>query len=299
VTAKRRRRDSGAGSGAAEWQAPDLRTVREIHRRLDRAHGPLEAPRRLDPLEELVLTILSQNTNDANRDRAYGAMRARYPTWEALARARVEDLIDAIRVGGLANTKAPRILQVLGEIERREGRLDLEWMRSASDEEVEGYLVSLPGVGPKTAACVLAFSLDRPALPVDTHVHRVATRLGLLPHRATAAAAHRILRELVPAELRVPLHVGLIRHGRTICKAGRPLCEECPIKDICPTAPIYLSDGWGADERKSTGSSQWGKAFWPSRRLGRLQAKVGVVGHRPQLGGTGYPARAVAAGNGA
>jgi endonuclease-3 len=193
-------------------------------------------------LEELVLTILSQNTSDTNRDRAYAAMRARYPTWEALARARVRDLVSTIRLGGLANTKAPRIVKVLREIREREEGFDLSWMRSASDEEVEDYLTSLPGVGPKTAACVLAFSLDRPALPVDTHVHRVATRLGLLPPRAGAAVAHRILRDLVPPRLRVSLHVGLIRHGRTICKAGRPRCEECPIKDICPTAPIYLGD---------------------------------------------------------
>jgi endonuclease-3 len=169
-------------------------------------------------------------------------MRARFPTWEALAGARSRDLVRAIRVGGLAKTKAPRILHVLWEIREREGGFDLSWMRSASDQEVEDYLISLPGVGLKTAACVLAFSLDRPALPVDTHVFRVATRLGLLPARSSAAAAHRTLRDLVPPRLRVSLHVGLIRHGRMICKAGRPRCEECPIKDICPTAPIYLSD---------------------------------------------------------
>jgi endonuclease-3 len=205
----------------------------------------------LDPLEELVVTILSQNTSDTNRDRAYQAMRARYPTWEALARARPRDLVRAIRVGGLANTKAPRILAVLREIREREGGFDLSWMRSASDHEVEEYLTSLPGVGPKTAACVLAFSLDRPALPVDTHVYRVASRLGLLPPGASAKAAHGLLRDLVPAKLRVEFHVGLIRHGRTICKAGRPRCEQCPIQDICPTAPIYLSDALEPGGRRS------------------------------------------------
>lgn len=235
-------RRSAARSAATAWVPPDASIVREIHRRLVRAHGPLDPPRRLDPLEELVVTILSQNTSDTNRDRAYQAMRARYPTWESLAGARLPDLVRAIRVGGLANTKAPRILAVLREIREREGGFDLSWMRSGSDQEVEDYLTSLPGVGPKTAACVLAFSLGRPALPVDTHVHRVASRLGLLPPGASATAAHRVLRDLVPAKLRVGFHVGLIRHGRTICKAGRPRCEQCPIQDICPTAPIYLSD---------------------------------------------------------
>ena len=256
-----------ARSAAKAWVPPDPSIVREIHRRLARAHGPLDPPRRLDPLEELVVTILSQNTSDTNRDRAYQAMRARYPTWEALARARPGDLVRAIRVGGLANTKGPRILAVLREIREREGGFDLSWMRSASDQEVEDYLMSLPGVGPKTAACVLAFSLGRPALPVDTHVYRVASRLGLLPPGASSPAAHRILRQLVPAKLRVALHVALIRHGRTICKAGRPRCEQCPIKDICPTAPIYLSDAVGSGRRRSRESPQWGRAYWRSGRF--------------------------------
>lgn len=214
--------------------------MRPILRRLDRAHGPLDPPRRLDPLEELVLTILSQNTSDVNRDRAWRAMRARYPTWERLARAREPDLADAIRPGGLANTKAPRILSVLREIRGREGGFDLSWMRQVPDDEVEAYLLSLPGVGPKTAACVLAFSLGRPALPVDTHVARVAARLGFLPAGAGSGAAHEELKRLVPAELRVSMHVGLIRHGRRVCKAGRPRCEECVLNDLCPTAPLYL-----------------------------------------------------------
>jgi endonuclease-3 len=203
-----------------------------------------------------VLTILSQNTSDTNRDRAYEAMRARYPTWEALAGARPKDLIEAIRVGGLANTKAPRILRVLEEIREREGGFDLSWMRHAPDGEIEEYLTSLPGVGPKTAACVLAFSLDRPALPVDTHVFRVATRLGLLPPRASTAGAHRILRDLVPPRLRVSMHVGLIRHGRTICRAGRPRCEVCPLNDLCPTAPMYMKEGTG----RGSGARRVGRA---------------------------------------
>lgn len=230
---------------------PDQAAIREIHRRLRGAFGPLDPGRRLDPVEELVLTILSQNTSDVNSGRAYEALRKRYRTWEALAGTREGDVADAIRPGGLANVKAPRILAVLREIREREGAIDLSWLDDASDEEVETYLTSLPGVGPKTAACVLAFSLGRPALPVDTHVHRVGTRLGLLPPATTAAQAHRILRELVPANLRVPMHVGMIRLGREICRAGRPSCEVCPLNDVCPTAPVYLG-------RRAKGSSRKG-----------------------------------------
>lgn len=214
--------------------------MREVHRRLVRAFGPLDPPRRRDPIEELILTVLSQNTSDVNRDRAFAALRERFPTWEVLAEARPEEVADAIRPGGLANTKAPRLLAILREIRQREGSLDLGWLRDALDEEVRTYLMSLPGVGPKTAACVLAFSLGRPALPVDTHVFRVAGRLEYLPSRATTGAAHAILEDLVPPKLRVTMHVGLIRLGREICKAGRPLCEECPLRDLCPTAPLFL-----------------------------------------------------------
>jgi endonuclease-3 len=167
-------------------------------------------------------------------------LRARFPTWEALAAAKPAHVEDAIRPGGLAKVKAPRILAVLQEIHEREGNFDLSWMDDAPDEEIDTYLTSLPGVGPKTAACVLAFSLGRPALPVDTHVHRVATRLGLLPPGMNADRAHVELAAVVPPKLRVEMHVGLINLGREICKAGRPRCEECPLNDLCPTAPAFL-----------------------------------------------------------
>lgn len=231
-----------SSGGRLSGPEPGPASVREIHRRLRDAHGPLDPPRRLDPLEELILTILSQNTSDVNRDRAYGALRERYPSWEALAAAPVDDVVATIRPGGLANTKAPRILAVLREIRQREGDLDLSWMGEASDKEVIAYLTSLPGVGRKTAACVLAFALDRPAIPVDTHVHRVATRLALLPGRTPASRAHDLLERAVPAALRLSMHVGLIRHGRTICKAGRPRCEVCPLQDLCPSAAMFLGD---------------------------------------------------------
>jgi endonuclease-3 len=211
----------------------------------------------LEPLEELVLTILSQNTSDVNSSRAFAGMRERYPTWEALASARTAELTRVIRPGGLANTKGPRILAVLREIRDREDGFDLSWMKDASDRDIGEYLTSLPGVGPKTAACVLAFSLGRPALPVDTHVHRVAGRLGLVPPRATAVQAQALLEAAVPRRLRVSMHVGLIRHGRAICKAGRPRCEVCPLRDLCPSAELFLgASGRGAgDPRKNRKTS--------------------------------------------
>jgi endonuclease-3 len=219
---------------------PDRRRVRTIERRLSKRFGPLEPPRRTDPLEELILTVLSQHTSDLNAGRAFEALRDAFPAWEDVVRAERERVADVIRSGGLANTKAPRIQQILREIRERQGRYDLSFLRRRTDEEAREYLTSLPGVGPKTAAVVMSFSLGRAAMPVDTHVHRVSGRLGLIPPKTSADKAHRLLEDLVPPELRTSLHVGLIRLGREICKAGRPRCEECPLVDLCPTAPLFL-----------------------------------------------------------
>jgi endonuclease-3 len=147
---------------------------------------------------------------------------------------------DSIRRGGLANSKAPRIQAILREVRDREGAFDLSALRAMRDAEARDYLMSLPGIGPKTAAVVMSFALGRDAMPVDTHVHRVTKRLGLIPPKASAERADRLLHELIPDGLRTPMHVGFIRLGREICKAPIPRCRLCPLKDLCPTAPRYL-----------------------------------------------------------
>jgi endonuclease-3 len=216
------------------------RRVRAVHARLQRHFGELLPPRRSDPLDELILTVLSQHTSDVNAGRAFESLGRTFPSWDAVVRAPVNTVAGAIRSGGLANIKAPRIQAILREIDERGGGFDLSPLRKMSDADATSYLASLPGVGPKTAAVVLAFSLGRDTIPVDTHVHRVTTRLRWIEPRTTAAAAHRLLTDLVPSEIRVSLHVGLIRLGREICIARRPRCEVCPVFELCPTGPDVL-----------------------------------------------------------
>ena len=214
--------------------------MRTVLGRLRKRYGELLPPRRSDPLEELVLTVLSQHTSDLNAERSFAGLRAAFPTWEKVVRAPTRRVADAIRSGGLADTKAPRIQAILREIRERRGGFDLSHLRDLPDDEARSELVSLPGVGPKTAAVVLSFSLGRDSMPVDTHVHRVTRRLGWIPATASAERADRLLHGLIPPGMRTELHVALIRLGREICKAPTPRCPICPLKDVCPTAPRYL-----------------------------------------------------------
>ncbi len=204
-----------------------------IHAALLRVYGtPTWRPHH-PPLDELVLTILSQHTSDVNSVRAFTALRAAFPTWEAVRDAPVAAVAAAIQSGGLAQVKAPRIQAVLRRIWEERGSFDLDFLRTEPLDQVRAWLTGLPGVGPKTAACVLLFSCGRPALPVDTHVHRVARRLGLVPDRVSAEGAQLLLEAMVPPDDYYAFHLNLIRHGREVCKAPRPRCEVCVIRAWC------------------------------------------------------------------
>jgi endonuclease-3 len=202
--------------------------------RLGRAYGAPPAPRRLAPLDELVLTVLSQNTNDTNRDRAYADLRARFPSWDEVADAPLPAIARAIRRGGLGPTKSVRLRAILRDLRARGIALDERAFTHMRSVTLWDLLVGLKGVGPKTAACVLLFSLGRPYFPVDTHVHRVSRRLGLVPDEADAAKAQALLQEVVPSRSVYALHMLLIRHGREVCIARRPFCSRCPLSSLCP-----------------------------------------------------------------
>jgi endonuclease III len=214
------------------WRRPDKRRVRTILDRLRTEYGrPLSHPHRA-PIDELILTVLSQNTNDRNRDVAYGRLRERFDgSWPAVRDAPAAEIEDAIRPGGLAPTKSVRIKRILEAI----GDDDLLWLADAPLEESRAYLCDLPGVGRKTAACVLLFSFDLPDVPVDTHVSRVGTRLGLFRPGASFDEMHdELLRYVETGQEAYELHVLLIRHGRRTCSARSPACPVCPLKRICP-----------------------------------------------------------------
>jgi len=199
---------------------------------LDECYGRREWERGKPVLDELIYTILSQNTSAKNCDEAFRELSERFPTWADVMTARTEDLVAAIRTGGLANRKAPRIKQILEHVFERQGNLDLEWIADAPDSEAIDYLLGFDGVGRKTAACVLMFGLGRPVLPVDTHVHRVAMRLGLIG-RVSADAAHDLLQEIVPRDRVYSFHVNMVAHGRRVCHARGPECPCCGLKDLC------------------------------------------------------------------
>ncbi|NPV56833.1 MAG: endonuclease III [Anaerolineae bacterium] len=215
----------------------DLPTLREkarqVHQRLLDFYGIPQWRQPLPALDELVSTILSQNTNDTNRDVAFNRLRERFPTWEIVRDAPVNDVIEAIRPAGLANQKGPRIQQVLTQITQERGTLDLAFLAEMKADDASAWLLRFRGVGPKTAAIVLQFSLGIPAFPVDTHIYRVSGRLGLRPEKMTADQAHSHLASLFEPADYGPDHLNIIRLGREICLARKPNCPGCPLKELC------------------------------------------------------------------
>lgn len=205
----------------------------EIFRRLVAEYGQPVWSSRGDPLETLVGTFLSQNTSDTNSGRALQALRARFPSWETLMTAPVTEVEEAIRSGGLARVKAPRIQAALRRIWEERNELSLDFLADLPLAEARAWLCSLHGVGAKTAAIVLLFSLGRPLFPVDTHVHRVSRRLGIAPAKATPEQTETTWEKLMPPETFFPLHMNLIRHGRQVCKAINPRCDRCVLRDLC------------------------------------------------------------------
>jgi len=223
----------------------DTATIRKILKFLERAYGRPPDLKRSPPVGELIRTILSQNTSDLNSLRAFAVLKKNFRSWDALAAARAGKIERLIRRAGLSRIKAGRIKGVLNEIRRREGRIDLSFLRDLSIEEALAYLRSLKGVGPKTAACVLLFSFGKPVMPVDTHIFRVARRLGIIGKGMAIEEAHKFLSGRVPKDLIYEFHLGIIEHGRRICKAKSPLCGGCAVYGMCgfPDKKLFLKKG--------------------------------------------------------
>jgi endonuclease-3 len=233
------------------WAPPTARRIRAIRDRLRKVYGiPLAQPHG-HPIAELVLTVLSQSTNDRNRDVAYLGLRERFPTWEAVRDAPLDELEEAIRPGGISKVKSARIKQILQAISdtsepddagpargRPAGELSLDWLPAKSVQEAQQYLTGLPGVGRKTAACVLLFALGMHDVPVDTHVSRVSTRLGLFRPGAPFEEMHDVMLAFTPRGEELELHLNLLRHGRRTCHARRPACPDCALERMCPRVGV-------------------------------------------------------------
>jgi endonuclease-3 len=221
-------------SAPAEETA-DEKPLRYIIQNLERAYG-VPVNRRVadaDPLDELVATILSQATSDTNSERTFAALKKRFPTWDAVLRAREQTLADTIRAGGLANQKAAVIRALLRQLKEERGTLDLSFLHEMTADEAVRYLSRFRGIGPKTIACTLLFACRKEVFPLDTHIFRILRRVGLVPTSCTDARAHSLMNELVPEGKFYSFHVNLIRHGRKLCRPRDPLCERCPVVEYC------------------------------------------------------------------
>lgn len=209
--------------------------IDEIVRLLGMEYGIPQWRPHADPVSELIQAILSQNTSDVNSGRAFRSLMETFDSWEMVAMASADDIAEAIKSGGLNRIKAERIKRILERILESRGSLDLEFLRELSIPEAKAWLKGLHGVGPKTAGCVLLFALGRPVLPVDTHVYRVSRRLGLINSRVSPMQAHELLEEIVPPQAIYQFHINMLAHGRSVCRARRPLCHSCVLGEGCPS----------------------------------------------------------------
>ena len=227
-------RPSSVEDSSADFNDEE-KPLRYIIQNLERTYGvPVNRrPPRADPLDMLVGVILSQATSDTNSERTFAALKKRFPTWDAVLRARERTLADTIRSGGLANQKAAVIRGVLRQIKAERGALDLSFLHDLPTGEAVRYLSQFRGIGPKTVACTLLFACRKDVFPLDTHIFRVLRRVGLVPQKCTDARAHEILTRLVPGGKFYSFHVNLIRHGRALCRPRDPLCEQCPVVEYC------------------------------------------------------------------
>ena len=210
-----------------------LESIPYILQNLKAVYGVPKRQRGLDPLDVLIETILSQSTTNTNSDRAFASLKRRFPSWDLAMRARVASIESAIRSGGLAKQKSARIKQLLLDIQKRRGSLDLSFLKTAPLDEAKQFLASLKGVGPKTVACTLLFAYNRPFFPIDTHIFRIARRLGLIPEKCSDEEAHRLMGEMIPKKQYFEAHINLIRLGRRVCRPREPLCEQCCLIDYC------------------------------------------------------------------
>jgi len=240
---RRKAATANPATAAPTQQGPSLKAA-WVCEKLDEEYGQLTWRSHGEPLGALVMTILSQHTSDKNSERAFDSLRRAYKDWDAVREAGAPEIADTIRSGGLADAKAPRIKRVLEEIHGRTGATNLDFLADMPTDEARAYLNGFHGVGPKTTACVLMFSLGRPVLPVDTHVFRVSHRLGLIAKRIGEAKAHDALEKLVPPERVYAFHVHMIRHGRRVCTAQRPRCGVCALAERCD---YYHATGGGGE----------------------------------------------------
>ena len=204
-----------------------------ILQNLEAVYGVPKPERGLDPLDVLIETILSQSTTNANSSRAFASLKQRFPSWEEARRARVTSIETAIRSGGLAKQKSVRIKELLNEIYKRRGSLDLSFLNGAPLDDAKQFLASFKGVGPKTVACTLLFACNRAVFPIDTHIFRIARRLRLIPENGSDEEAHRLMGEMIPPKRHYEAHINMIRHGRKVCRPRDPSCEQCCLIDYC------------------------------------------------------------------